>query len=517
MIKVRLLLLVFLCIPVQANALEYFEHMGWMKPNDKLETLIQYPELVERIYRKNDAQLIWFDLQQSSKLEFQLEVIQRAGFSPMFSKRLNHLQFYRKSNRWFEYDLLATDTLIAYLSYAEQASAIGTHWFFESKLKGGLPQPSQASMTALYAAVETQQMRELVESYTPDSDGYEQLVNTYLHLQKYHKLDLPLYHQKGLKRAGDILEDREALLARLEVVDIDLSKTPQHTSWYDNELEKAVKRFQSIHGLTADGIIGPSTLKWLNMPPESRLSTLALNAERLRLWPMQRDALIMVNVPSFEMKYWYLGEEVFESKVVVGRTSRQTPVMTTNLDSLILNPTWNVPRKIMVEDILPKVKKDSEYLAKHNYQIIPKWNSYDSIDPQEIDWSTLEPRNFPYKMRQMSGNYNALGLYKFNTPNARAIYLHDTPSKYLFNNSRRAFSSGCIRVEHADQFASRLLQSQGLDPHRLSQSEGAPNKAIPLKRRIPVHIIYQTAWFEEGVVHYRDDIYRFDKFSYTKG
>ncbi|MEF1175163.1 L,D-transpeptidase family protein, partial [Vibrio sinaloensis] len=120
-------------------------------------------------------------------------------------------------------------------------------------------------------------------------------------------------------------------------------------------------------------------------------------------------------------------------------------------------------------------------------------------------------------MTQRSGNQNALGLYKFNTPNKRAIYLHDTPSKGLFNEPQRAFSSGCIRVEHADVFASRLLEHQGLTKSKLSAEADRSNKKIPLRKRIPVHIIYQTAWFEEGKTHYREDIYQLDTFGYTKG
>jgi murein L,D-transpeptidase YcbB/YkuD len=126
-------------------------------------------------------------------------------------------------------------------------------------------------------------------------------------------------------------------------------------------------------------------------------------------------------------------------------------------------------------------------------------------------------------MTQLSGNANALGLYKFNTPNRRAIYLHDTPSKGLFDETQRAFSSGCIRVENADLFAVTLLESQGLNMEEEETAqesepvEPIPNQSIPLKSRIPVHIIYQTAWYEEGNVHYREDIYRLDRFRYTKG
>jgi murein L,D-transpeptidase YcbB/YkuD len=217
------------------------------------------------------------------------------------------------------------------------------------------------------------------------------------------------------------------------------------------------------------------------------------------------------------MTYWSSGKEVFESKVVVGKIERPTPLMQIRLDSLILNPTWNVPWKIMVEDIIPKVQHDRAYLTKQNIKIIPKWGSDEIIDPETIDWNNLNPSSFPYRMTQESGNSNALGLYKFNTPNRRAIFLHDTPSKSLFSRQQRAFSSGCIRVENADVFAERLIEAQGVSRSAKLDEPPSSNQSIPLKSRVPVHIIYQTAWYEEGSVHYREDIYRLDKPVYPQG
>ncbi|MCX9713639.1 L,D-transpeptidase family protein, partial [Vibrio cholerae] len=195
------------------------------------------------------------------------------------------------------------------------------------------------------------------------------------------------------------------------------------------------------------------------------------------------------------------------------KTTRPTSVMNTKLDSLIINPTWNVPHKIMVEDILPMVKRDSEYLANHHMEIIRGWSDPEVIDPALIDWEAVEPETFPYRLRQQAGVQNALGTYKFNTPNSRAIYLHDTPSKHLFNNASRAFSSGCIRVENAEKFAQTLLANQGITLDDFPVS----TQAIALKKRIPVHIIYQTVWYEEGVLHYRDDIYHYDALALGNG
>ncbi|EEX92559.1 hypothetical protein VIOR3934_05029 [Vibrio orientalis CIP 102891 = ATCC 33934] len=496
---------------------QYFNQIGWLPSDSPLYGLLQFPQAVEEVYRENDNQMVWFDLQQGSKLEFQLEVIDHAGFSPLFSRQLSYLQFYRKSNRWHEYDVLATDTLLLYLSYAESAKNDGKYWFFEQKLSTPLPLPPQSAQIALKRGISQQHLAELIERYTPDSQEYQYLIDTYLHIIKFDKLNTPPYRQVGIKRVGDRLENRDVLIQRLSIVDVDLIDVRKDIRWFDQTLKVAVKQFQNLHGLKPDGIIGPETIKWINLPIEKRLSTLAINAERIRYWPSQRDTIIVVNVPSFQMTYWSSGEEVFESKVVVGKIERPTPLMQIRLDSLILNPTWNVPWKIMVEDIIPKVQHDRAYLTKQNIKIIPKWGSDEIINPETIDWDNLNPSSFPYRMTQESGNSNALGLYKFNTPNRRAIFLHDTPSKSLFSRQQRAFSSGCIRVENADVFAKRLIEAQGVSRRAKLDEPPGPNQSIPLKSRVPVHIIYQTAWYEEGSVHYREDIYRLDKAVFPQG
>ncbi len=172
----------------------------------------------------------------------------------------------------------------------------------------------------------------------------------------------------------------------------------------------------------------------------------------------------------------------------------------------------------MVKDILPKVKYDQSFLTKQNIEIIEGWDSQTAVNPQTIDWTKVSLKSFPYKMRQLAGDKNALGLYKFNIPNKRAIFLHDTPSKSLFQEDSRAFSSGCVRVQNADQFALQLLKTQGLEEElsNLATRQEA-NTMIPLRRRIPVHIIYQTVWFEGEELNYRDDIYQYDLVDDHKG
>lgn len=515
--RLSVIFLLLICISSPVSASLYFAKLGWLDRQNTVEALLQYPDQLERIYHQNNDQLIWLDMRDMQHFERQLDLIRLANISPLFERQLHALTVYRSQADWFAYDVLATDTLLLYLSYAEQAPLDGVRWFFEHDALRQLPLPSEQARLDLHMALGTNNISLLIDQYTPSDPAYRQLLNAYRYLNLQSALLLPVYVQTGLKRPGDTLSDRSTLITRLALVNVDVSLVSDSVTWYDSSLVEPVRQFQRMHGLKVDGIIGPKTLKWLNMTVENRLALLALNAERMRLWPADVETSIVVNVPGFELKYRHSGKPVFQSKVVVGKVSRPTPVMTTRLDSLILNPTWNVPYKIMVEDILPLAKRDHTYLSRHHIDIIEGWNSAQKMDPALIDWNSIQPRAFPYRLRQQSGKLNALGLYKFNTPNKRAIYLHDTPSKHLFNNASRAFSSGCIRVEHADQLALTLLEMQGIDDKDLLHGQQNSNHSIPLKKRIPVHIIYQTVWYESGSLHYRDDIYHLDRLESDNG
>ncbi|OQQ04121.1 murein L,D-transpeptidase [Vibrio splendidus] len=501
-----------LLVLVSVHAWSYAssDESRFIPAESELSFMLIYPELTQSIYQDTSLPILWDSPELVKAFEFQLSLLEQAQMAPLFERQLKQIRQYQSRRQWQELDILLTDTFIYYLSYVENAPLAGKEWYFSGKLHSKLPAPSPHILMRLKSSVTNDYLLEMVLSYAPPVGDFDQIKATYSVLETASELDIERYRQKGLKRLGDSLTDKATLVERIALVGVDTSMIAVDFPEFDRDLQTAIKSFQRMHGLTDDGIIGPDTIKWINMGFDDRLSSLALNAERVRLWPRDRDSLIVVNVPSFDMKYWEDGEEVFESKVVVGRKSRKTPLLEINLDSVILNPTWNVPWKIMVKDILPKVKADESYLETNNFQVIDGWRSMETVDTTEIDWQTINFNSFPYRMRQQAGSRNALGLYKFNTPNKRAIYLHDTPSKGLFNDDFRAYSSGCIRVEHAEELA-ELLFATKVRKVPNQNSNLAPNTKVRLKKRIPVHIIYQTVLFEEGGIQYRGDIYQYDK------
>ncbi|CAH0525602.1 L,D-transpeptidase family protein [Vibrio hippocampi] len=467
-----------------------------------------YPSLVSELYQQINGQSVWSNSEVNAQFHLQLDMMRLAGFSPVFEQRVDKLEHLFQQQDFATYDQIMTDTVLLYMSYVGSVVDGGKEWFFTHRLNEQLPPPSQTEIDLLVAAVNQDHILEFVQSLASPmimQPGFDQV---YVDLLAKSQLPVETFHQTGLKRKGDIfdVEQYQALLSRLNESGL---LVLENNEWlFDSALDDAVREFQRLYGLKDDGVIGPNTIKWLNRTANDKLQILALNSERSRLWPQQRENIVLVNVPSFQLQYWDSGKARFQSRVIVGKYTRQTPIFVTQMDSIIVNPTWNVPWKIMVKDIIPKVKRDPTYLFSQQIEILEGWHTQERVDPTMIDWSEINAKRFPYRMRQRAGAFNALGQVKFNTPNDRAIFLHDTPSKYLFNQSSRAFSSGCVRVEHAEQFAQVLLKGQGRSVDSMITERS--NKSIGFKQRIPVHIIYQTAWLEDGQVHFRNDVYEYD-------
>ncbi|GMQ46152.1 L,D-transpeptidase family protein [Vibrio sp. 10N] len=481
---------------------------GGLEATQVQEPDFLYPQLVEYVYSRLERATLWADVELNAQVNLQLDVVRLAGFSPVFERRVALMQAAFQQQDHILYDRLTTDTFLLYMSYVAAAADKGKEWYFTSDMSDVMPRPSATEVDLMVSAFDASTEAKYVQSLASPMLKQPGFENAYIDLVVQSQLDVPMYEQAGLLRLGDVLMPQQYLLLVERLQASDIAVTVRDDNLFDESLDFSVREFQRLYGLNDDGIIGPNTIEWLNKSAEDKLRILALNSERSRLWPEQRQNIIVVNVPNFQLRYWDEGETRFESRVIVGRTSRQTPLLETKMDSLILNPTWNVPWKIMVKDIIPKVKQDPTYLFSQRFEILEGWSSQNRIDPTMINWSEVNARQFPYRMRQKAGELNALGQYKFNTPNAQAIFLHDTPSKHLFDESLRAFSSGCVRVENADQFAEVLLEVQGKSLEEVASV--VPNKAVAFKERIPVHIIYQTAWLVDGKAHFRGDVYRYD-------
>lgn len=278
---------------------------------------------------------------------------------------------------------------------------------------------------------------------------------------------------------------------------------------FDDTLLVAVKKFQQMHNLTNDGVVGKNTYLFLNSSLNSYIKSIEKNMAR---YQQQSDTLpetrIEINIPEYALRYYHKGTLMSQFAVIVGKYDTKTPELYSEINYLVFNPCWTVPRSITVKKILPRLKRDSLYLDNRNMFVC-----IDGVrqNHREIDFTTYTASNFPYKVFQNASPANALGKVKFMFDNSHTVYLHDTPSKYLFNKDFRNFSNGCIRVKRALALAENVLAN---DENSASIKDklapGYPVK-VYLNKPIPIIIHYFTARYNPElklVQFYRDCYYK---------
>ena len=480
------------------------------------ESQLFYPSQVLPLYP--NSQRKWSSPQSRQNLENQLALLVLADLN----NSLEHRYFRLQNTTGLEYDILATDTLIYLLTYQSFIQKKGKSWFFGGRLDDHLGEPSSLLISSISESFNSGRLDYLSQTLQPNSNKYEAFYRRLLTYHDPYSKPVDKLSSSKIIRPNQVIA-YPSLVNRLRIAGEvnereSIALLQQDNGLYNSNLVEVVKRFQKRHGLDPDGIIGPKTKYWLNMSAKERVRIMALNIQRLRLWENKRDRYVLVNIPSYEMGYWQEDKLLFHSKVIVGKPARKTPLLSTYLDSIVFNPNWKVPTKIMKEDILPKVFNNQDFLLAQNFEIVPTWLSNEVISVDDIDWEETTIDSFPYKLRQKSGNSNALGRYKFNTPNRNAIYLHDTPSRSLFKKQSRAYSSGCIRVEKASEFAQLLMKESHFSKKEYRNYHQLPEtKEAFLSQMISVYTIYQTAWIDEkNQVQFRDDIYEYDKWSKSK-
>jgi murein L,D-transpeptidase YcbB/YkuD len=301
---------------------------------------------------------------------------------------------------------------------------------------------------------------------------------------------------------------RLAVLARRLAITGDLENDGNSTNEYDDDLQAAVLRFQSRHGLEADALVGPATLRELNVPVDARIGQIRLNLERTKkIFTAARKNFLLINVPAFESQLIRGAETFWKARVIVGDTDAETPLFESEIGHVVLNPTWTVPRSIASEELLPKIRSDPEFLARGAYGLFAGDGS--PVDPTSVDWEALDRNNFPYTLVQEPGPANELGRVKLLLPNEYGVCIHDTPARYLFAYGSRAFSHGCIRMGNPIEFAMVLLGQQGWSREQFDdQLASMKTVTIELERPLPVVVAYLTAAVDKaGTVYFFADIY----------
>lgn len=415
-------------------------------------------------------------------------------------------------------DLTHAASLELYYSafFLKFASDIKVGRFLPTKVDSKLYWQSKSidQVAALRRISELGSMQKFIDVWQPQVPGYAGLKHA---LKQYREVEnaggWPFVQHGQVLKPGIIAPEVETLRARLSAVDPAL--TPATTGGavavYDDSLLAAVKRFQGTHGLDADGIVGKQTLFQLNIPVQHRIRQITLSMERWRWMPENLgDDYVMVNIAGYELVHVRNGQKQDRMRVVVGKPYHQTPVFSKRMTYVEINPYWNVPHSIAVNEELPKLQSQPAALADKGYEAMVG-DTPTSV--MAIDWKKYSASNFPFRLRQKPGTGNALGRVKFMFPNQFNVYMHDTPARGLFSEADRARSHGCIRLARPLDMAEQVLaKAPGWNRQKIDEVVAKQDRTVvSLKQPLDVHITYSTAWRdEEGAVHFRPDIYQRD-------
>ncbi|BFM09918.1 L,D-transpeptidase family protein [Simiduia litorea] len=473
---------------------------------------IRNSQVLMEFYQANEFEPIWLDQGKLNEQALAFIGILGAVVSEGLLPEDYHYQQFQSPAQFapIDLELALSDGLLTLASHLLAGKTEATQFTPEWKAN---PRPRQLEGILPKIAAGTD-IKRLLDEARPQQIRYRRLIAV---VEQYARLtDRPwpqLANAPSIK-AGAKDERIVEIAERLKLLgDLDPAWS---SSSYDQEIIAAVKHFQLRHGLKEDGDIGRESFAALNISPAERLKQLVVNLERWRWLDSDLgNTFVVVNIAGFDLRVIADGETIFQQPVIVGRDFRKTPVFSDKIRYLVFNPTWTVPFKLAVEDKLPEIRKNPNYLHDYGFTVYQGGTS-DVVDPAVVDWSLVNRRNFNYRFVQAPGPLNALGQVKFMFPNGFDVYLHDTPARELFTNHQRAFSSGCIRVFNPLALAELLLKDDGWNREKIDQLiESRESKTVYLKNPIPVHIEYWTAWVDRsGVINFRNDIYKRDEALY---
>jgi murein L,D-transpeptidase YcbB/YkuD len=392
--------------------------------------------------------------------------------------------------------------------------AVSSEWYIRAR--------RSSIDSTLRVAVQAEEFQDIVAPLRPHQPEYAELVNA---LAGYREIlrhggwpEVPGHSRLRRSDRGA----RVAVLRRRLRITGDLSDSAKHKPVYDRAVAKAVARFQARHGIPSDGIVGAATLAALNVPVQVRIRQIQLNLERYRWLPAEfGPRYIYVNIPDYELYAYDWGKPVLKMRVVVGdQYENATPVFADSMTFVVFRPYWYVPQRILVEEMLPMIRKKRSYLTRHNLEVVDARRDSLVLNPRKINWSRVNISHI--RVRQKPGDTNHLGLVKFMFPNQFAIYLHDTPTPKLFKRGKRTLSHGCVWVEKPveladyvfagqDEWNEKQIREAMETPPTAGDGESLDGHSVTLARPVPVYLVYLTAFVRDGSLNFRRDPYGKDR------
>lgn len=476
------------------------------------ESTLNFPETIQEFYKSRSYAPVWNEKKVRETFLKQLSEAKAEGLSvtDYYSTDIQELlkiSGEMTGDQRINLELLLTGSFFQYASdlfYGKvDPKELYSLW--------GLKRKDLNLINLLNEAAEGEGMAEALNSLKPAHPVYEGLKKSlaeYDALKAKDSTAVKIPEGEAIKPGArdERTPDIARRLSNLGYVQLD---SLENDSLYSENLVAAVKTFQKEKGLEPDGVIGNSTLRAMNMDNSQVYNKIRVNLERWRWYPRDLgEHYILVNIPDFKLAVVKDGDTVRTHNVIAGSKQRQTPIFTDTLEYIVINPLWNIPPTIQKEDIIPKASRNPSYLSNNNMTVTGP--DGDILDPGSIDWSSPEVRN--YRFSQSAGPSNPLGRVKIIYPNKYIIYLHDTPSKALFNRVDRAESSGCVRVENAIDLAAYVVENQpDWSKKEIEQQiASGETKQVKITRPIQVHHLYWTAWRGRDKTYFADDVYDLD-------
>jgi len=377
------------------------------------------------------------------------------------------------------------------------------------------------SIKKLFDALIHENINNFLKSITPQQQRHLELINALNIYRQKAMLNIPRIpytkNFRGLKY-GDIDDKIVAIKKRL-VISGDYPKEDNYNNLFNDKLKYAIYNYKRRFNLEQNGLIDKVTIYYMNKPMSLLVQSIITNLDKLKVFPNKfPKEYILVNIPDFSMDYYKNGKSILHMSAVIGRPQRPTPIFSSYMTYLELNPNWNIPENLVRKDLIPTLMEQPDYMQVHNIHVFKGWGKNTEI--KDFDIKKLFPYqdeskgHIPYRFVQFPGDDNALGRIKFMFPNKYSVYLHDTDNKSLFERRYRVYSSGCMRIskpfELLEVLKSRLRKKdlKLIDKYRNSLE----NKIFKFTKKLLVQTAYFTVFQRDGMVFFRKDIYGYDKF-----